>query len=350
MHWGQMIGFVVRCLQCLLFVAQFESAGIAGQGTTFYFDLPIFKVDETGELVYNASKERVDKFPAGSHRMVGVALQSKSSKVAPDVVSMSHELPITAELSSINICSSESATSEPHFIVKGSAMKSSLRRQLLAPLNTYLSTNTVSSSTVGSFDEGSTSDRAFCDSDHSPPVKVIRILLVDDIAINRKMVRKMLEAEPSLRGCIIFEVEDGTDAVAFVARSMVSMAVDMTTKETASAAEVGLSVAASGTSRKVGVVADYSNDGDVADAAIEFPQLDCIFMDSVMKLMHGPETVITLRRDLGYRGPIIGLTGNAMPEDIKVFMKSGLDEILIKPVKKAALLGALISAGVLPRS
>jgi CheY-like chemotaxis protein len=163
------------------------------------------------------------------------------------------------------------------------------------------------------------------------------------------MVRKMLELEPNLHGCTIYEAEDGTDAVAFVARSMISTAADMTTVEASTAAEVGLSTRVIGSSTKVGADADFdSNNGDDTDAAI-MPQLDCIFMDSVMKLMHGPETVITLRRDLGYRGSIIGLTGNAMPKDVEAFMRSGLDGILIKPVKRADLLGALISVGVVPR-
>jgi CheY-like chemotaxis protein len=160
------------------------------------------------------------------------------------------------------------------------------------------------------------------------------------------MVKKML-----LRGCIIFEADDGTDAVAFVSRSMVSTAKESTKVEVTRAAEVGSSIPVIGSGTNVGSVAGCSNDGDVADAAmIEFPQLDCIFMDSVMKLMHGPDAVMALRKDLGYRGPIISLTGNAMPEDIKSFMRYGLDGILIKPVKRAALLGALISAEVLPRS
>jgi hypothetical protein len=38
-----------------------------------------------------------------------------------------------------------------------------------------------------------------------------------------------------------------------------------------------------------------------------------------------------------------------MPKDVEAFMRSGLDGILIKPVKRADLLGALISVGVVPR-
>lgn len=37
-------------------------------------------------------------------------------------------------------------------------------------------------------------------------------------------------------------------------------------------------------------------------------------------------------RELGYRGPIIGVTGNAMIADIDTFTTHGADEVLIKPM------------------
>ncbi len=66
------------------------------------------------------------------------------------------------------------------------------------------------------------------------------------------------------------------------------------------------------------------------------------------KVMHGPETVQVLRNQLGYRGVIIGLTGNAMSEDVSSFKSSGLDEILFKPVKRQGLLDALRKTKVIP--
>ena len=37
-------------------------------------------------------------------------------------------------------------------------------------------------------------------------------------------------------------------------------------------------------------------------------------------------------RKLGYRGLIIGVTGNAMQTDIDTFISHGADEVLIKPM------------------
>jgi CheY-like chemotaxis protein len=252
--------------------------------------------------------------------MVGISLQAKSLKVAPAPVSIGQELSLRTAISPMDIQKFETVSSNSYTVIKA-------------------------------IDDETNHDGTTSEFGRPPPFKVIRILLVDDLAINRKMVRKMLEAEPSLLGCAIYEAEDGTDAVAFIARSMVSPAVDLTTIEAATAAEVGLSIAVTGPIANAGLVTGYDRkNGNHTDAVIDVPQIDCIFMDSVMKVMHGPETVQILRRDLCFQGPIIGLTGNAMPKDVEVFMRSGLDGILIKPVKRADLLGALISAQVVPKS
>jgi len=72
--------------------------------------------------------------------------------------------------------------------------------------------------------------------------------------------------------------------------------------------------------------------------------------------MNGPETVKSLRATLGFTGVIlgeavecstlldvtlsVGITGNALPEDLRTFKESGVDEVLIKPLSKAKLLAA----------
>jgi CheY-like chemotaxis protein len=50
---------------------------------------------------------------------------------------------------------------------------------------------------------------------------------------------------------------------------------------------------------------------------------DVVLMDFVMPVMDGPTAIRTLRTDHGYMGPVIGLTGNAMPADINHFMAHG---------------------------
>eukprot|EP01035_Chromulina_nebulosa_P069615 gene69615-biopygen45487 len=54
--------------------------------------------------------------------------------------------------------------------------------------------------------------------------------------------------------------------------------------------------------------------------------IDFVLMDFVMIRMHGPDAVRIMREELQYSGPIIGVTGNALPDDIVRFMKSGVNE------------------------
>jgi hypothetical protein len=44
-----------------------------------------------------------------------------------------------------------------------------------------------------------------------------------------------------------------------------------------------------------------------------------------------------------YLGRIIGLTGNALPEDVEIFMKNGVNKVFIKPLNKDMLLDELLS-------
>jgi CheY-like chemotaxis protein len=135
--------------------------------------------------------------------------------------------------------------------------------------------------------------------------KRVSFLLVDDSKGNRRMLRRMLESDKSIPVSSVQEAEDGVDAVKIVAE---------------------------------------------AGSAPDKPPIDCIFMDSVMKEMHGPETVEHLRRKLKYTGKILGLTGNAMEDDVKHFKEAGLDVLLTKPLKTAALLEALAAQGLIPTS
>jgi CheY-like chemotaxis protein len=126
----------------------------------------------------------------------------------------------------------------------------------------------------------------------------IFFMIVDDLAMNRKILRRMLENEPSLQGSSIQEADDGSTALeALIARSC-------------------------------------SNENR------------CIFMDSVMTIMHGPETVRNLRMN-GFEGAIIGVTGNAMQQDIDSFMSSGLDWLVLKPLKRDVLMSSLAAVGLI---
>ena len=56
-----------------------------------------------------------------------------------------------------------------------------------------------------------------------------------------------------------------------------------------------------------------------------------------MPNMDGPSATEAIR-GLGYRGRILGVTGNAMQHDIDHFLSKGADSVLVKPVDVDALL------------
>lgn len=37
-------------------------------------------------------------------------------------------------------------------------------------------------------------------------------------------------------------------------------------------------------------------------------------------------------RNAGFKGIVVGVTGDAQPEDVRAFVSSGADEVLIKPI------------------
>jgi CheY-like chemotaxis protein len=115
-----------------------------------------------------------------------------------------------------------------------------------------------------------------------------RALIVDDAVMNRKMLRRMLEGKVGL----IEEAQDGHVAVEMVRESLESIHQSL----------------------------DY----------------DMILMDFIMPVMNGPEATRRIRQ-LGYKGMIVGVTGNTMQFDIDTFKSNGVDYVLPKPLNMSAL-------------
>ena len=115
------------------------------------------------------------------------------------------------------------------------------------------------------------------DNTHIVPRK--KLLIVDDAPTNRKFLRKLLE----LRGHICDEAEDGVEGL-----DMVRDAMEKQKGET------------------TGNPDSY----------------DIIFMDFMMPKTNGPDATRAIRQ-LGYKGPIIGVTGNAYDADKATFTNAG---------------------------
>ncbi len=118
---------------------------------------------------------------------------------------------------------------------------------------------------------------AFDEVDHPA---IGKVLVVDDAALNRKMLCRLLEGS----GFDHETAEDGQVAVDMVRRS-------------------------------------------IADRV----PYKAILMDFQMPNMDGP-TATRIIRELGYDGPIIGVTGNALRADTELFLSSGVNKVLTKPV------------------
>jgi signal transduction histidine kinase/CheY-like chemotaxis protein/HPt (histidine-containing phosphotransfer) domain-containing protein len=67
---------------------------------------------------------------------------------------------------------------------------------------------------------------------------------------------------------------------------------------------------------------------------------DMIFMDHMMPKMDGIETTRILR-NMGYRGPIIALTANALAGNAEKFREAGMDDYVAKPIDSGDLYAVL---------
>lgn len=115
----------------------------------------------------------------------------------------------------------------------------------------------------------------------------LRILVVDDSTMVRKMLVKVLKS----LGSIVDEASDGQEAINI-------------------------------TSNKLG------------EDAKEPPGMpfDLILMDSVMPRVSGLEATKVIVKNLKFTNPVIGVTGNILPDDTSEFLANGAVAVLPKPL------------------
>lgn len=145
-------------------------------------------------------------------------------------------------------------------------------------------------------DEGATSPT-------SPSIKMpkskLKVLVVDDVKSNRKLLRRILET----KGHECHEAEDGEECVAMI----------------------------------------EATDGE------ETPY-DSVLLDYEMPKMDGPTAAKEIRCTLlDDSVNIIGVTGNVLPEDVRFFINCGANAVLSKPVKIAELTRLWEKQGILSK-
>jgi CheY-like chemotaxis protein len=125
--------------------------------------------------------------------------------------------------------------------------------------------------------------------------RLLRILMVDDSSMNRKMLERILVSNGFAEAKQVVMAENGLVALNVVKKSMLI-------------------------------------DGQDVDAdQPESKPFDLILMDNQMPVMGG-EVASSLIRECGYTGLIIGLTGLVSEDEHRAFMRSGVDTVLTKPM------------------
>ena len=61
-------------------------------------------------------------------------------------------------------------------------------------------------------------------------------------------------------------------------------------------------------------------------------KFDIIFMDRCMPVKDGIEATRDIR-NMGYQGVILGVTGDALAEDVELFLQAGADKVVTKPIR-----------------
>ena len=144
-------------------------------------------------------------------------------------------------------------------------------------------------------------------------------LVVDDSALNRKMLCKLLRA--ANHTCA--EAVDGVDALEKVfhnntitSKSNINNKINYEVKN-----EIKNAV-------KKEVKKEIKNE---IKEEINSEIYDAILMDFMMPNMDGP-TATKFLRESGYNGIILGITGHVLPSDIDYFIANGANRVLLKPL------------------
>ena len=179
-----------------------------------------------------------------------------------------------------------------------------------------------------------------------------RILVVDDAAMNRKMLVRLLVGKVD----VIDEAEDGQIALDMVSKSMTNkrncndiiienlMETDKNIIVTNSidinsilSHDFQATLSEHNQTIELDIFCDNNNKTDVF-------AYDVILMDFVMPCMDGPTATYHIR-NMGYKGLIIGVTGNTMQFDIDHFIEKGANSVIPKPVSTKLLEAKFLEFG-----
>lgn len=96
--------------------------------------------------------------------------------------------------------------------------------------------------------------------------------------------------------------------------------------------------------KKVGIVYDIAKDGELGLQLFKDNSYDIILTDINVPKLTGDEIAILVRQftDASKRNiPIIGLTATIVQDDLDEYIRSGINEVMVKPFKQDELYATL---------
>eukprot|EP00602_Paraphysomonas_sp_CaronLab_P010702 CAMPEP_0185039028 /NCGR_PEP_ID=MMETSP1103-20130426/35435_1 /TAXON_ID=36769 /ORGANISM="Paraphysomonas bandaiensis, Strain Caron Lab Isolate" /LENGTH=751 /DNA_ID=CAMNT_0027577757 /DNA_START=760 /DNA_END=3015 /DNA_ORIENTATION=- len=138
-----------------------------------------------------------------------------------------------------------------------------------------------------------------------------RVLVVDDTASNRKILRRLLGSRSA---CSIVEAVSGTEAISIVRNVLRIRRESLTSQETT-----------------YSFTRPRDNTYVSSSGSDEYELFDMVILDYEMQDLNGPSTAQKMRNE-GYTNIIIGVTGYTDEEKHKRFLDMGADAVLVKPL------------------
>ena len=89
--------------------------------------------------------------------------------------------------------------------------------------------------------------------------------------------------------------------------------------------------------KKCEVVVSIAHNGQEAINLIQEQEFDLVLMDVQMPIVDGLEATKYIREELKLTIPIIGLSANAMREEVEICKQAGMNDYLVKPYSERAL-------------
>ena len=159
------------------------------------------------------------------------------------------------------------------------------------------------------------------------------ILVVDDSAMNRKMLVRMLIS----KGFACCEAEDGVEALSELSRKIIN---ESFSSKHASPDRNDTPGRNGPKDRKGLYNKSIALSFDKQNQPRQFA-IDAVLIDFHMPRMNGPDAIVEMRK-IDFHGPIIGVSGGD-EKTMQQFLQAGANDVIQKPAKSDKLVSMLVA-------